>query len=68
MSETGRKPPFTGDMMKEIIGTKKVCKSGTGAVIYLDSDWGVRPGDMVQVKIKLMERGDGKHDNTGAED
>ena len=44
--------------MAEVIGTMKVCKIGAGMGVYFKSAWGFKPGDLVQVTVKMVEDGD----------
>ena len=42
------------------IGTKKVCKTGTGLNVYLEKNWGFQCDDMVNITVELVRRpGDG---------
>lgn len=38
------------------IGTKRVCKTGTGMTVYLDKDWGFQLDDIVQITVELVRR------------
>lgn len=54
------------------IGTKKVCKTGTGLNVYLEKNWGFQCDDIVNITVELVRRpgyGDKGKDpaETGAE-
>lgn len=50
------------------IGTKKVCKTGTGLNVYLEKNWGFQCDDMVNITVELVRRpGDGDKGKDPAE-
>lgn len=50
------------------IGTKRVCKTGTGLTIYLDKTWGFQCDDIVNVSVELVRRPGHGDEGKGAEE